>query len=192
MNLYGKKNRKKRENNRKNAITPVNIVIMLLTAILVLPIGIYLQEKWTFMLVQREEARMAARSNAGPFFNIVEAFIRIVVASIIIYVLYKGYKYKKSKEEEYDEKVLKKAIAEVLPNAEFIRNGCIEPGILYEYGIIRGYDSHEKRGMIRYHKDNKDYCVSNIHLLGKREDKHERVYYNTVYMLQVSSLQCMC
>lgn len=157
---------------------------MLLTAIPVLYIGINLQEKWIYMSAQREAARMAARSNAGPFFNIVEAFIQIVVASIIIYALYKGYKYIKAKEEEYDEKVLKKAIAKVLPNAEFIRDGCIEPEILYKYGIIRGYDSYEKSGMIRYQKDNKDYCVSNIHLLGKREDEHEHVEHYTIYMGQ--------
>lgn len=112
MNLNDKRNRKEREKNRKKALTPVNIVIklfiviMLLTAIPVLYIGINLQEKWIYMSAQREAARMAARSNAGPFFNIVEAFIQIVVASIIIYALYKGYKYIKAKEEEYDEKVL--------------------------------------------------------------------------------------
>lgn len=186
MDLYGsKRNYKKNGNKRKNAITSINIAIMILTAILVIPVGIYLNNKWNLMLLQREEAKMVARNNASPVLNFVEIFVQIVIACIIIYVFHKGLKYKKAKEEEYDEKVVKRAVAEVLPNAEFIRNACIEVGTLYEYGIIPTYDKHKKRGMIRYQKDKKDYCFSNIHLLSRREDKNERVYYETTYMGQV-------
>ena len=43
MDLYGsKRNYKKNGNKRKNAITSINIAIMILTAILVIPVGIYL------------------------------------------------------------------------------------------------------------------------------------------------------
>lgn len=185
MDLYGKRNQRKKENKKKNFILPINIIIMILILILVISIGFYLEDKWTLMLVQREEARLASRNNASPFSNFVEIFVKIVVACIIIYVFFKGLKYKKAKEEEYDEKVLKKAIAEVLPNAGFIRNGCIEVDRLYKYGIIPAYDKYEKKGMIRYQKDKKDYCVSNIHLLRRKEDKDERVYYDTIYKGQV-------
>ncbi|MBD5089034.1 MAG: DUF3137 domain-containing protein [Clostridiales bacterium] len=183
MNLYGKRNHRKSGNKRKNAITPANIVIMILTAILVVSVGIYLNDKWTQMLLQREEARMAARNNASYFS--VSGFVQIVIGCVMFYVFLKGLKYKRAKEEEYDEKVVKRAVAEVLPNAEFIRNGCIEVDRLYKYGIIPTYDKHKKRGMIRYQKDKKDYCFSNIHLLRRKEDKDERVYYDTTYMGQV-------
>lgn len=185
MNLDGKRNHRKSGNKRESAITPTNIVIMVLTVILVIAIGIYFGDKWTQMLVQREEARMAARNNASTFSNFIGAFVQIIVACIIIYVFLRGLKYKKAKEEEYDEKVLKKAIAEVLPNAEFIRNGCIEPRILYEYGIIPVYDNYKKRGMIHYQIDKKDYYFSNIHLLSRKEDKDEHVYYDTIYKGQI-------
>ncbi|MBD5544107.1 MAG: DUF3137 domain-containing protein [Lachnospiraceae bacterium] len=185
MDLYDKRNNTKKRNKKKHNITPINIVIMTLTALIVISVGIYLGNKWTQVLVQREEARIAARNNAGPFFNLVGTFVQIVVAGIIIYVFFKGLKYKKVKEEEYDEKVVKKAIAEVLPNAEFIRDGSIEPKILYGYGIIPVFNNYEKRGMIRYQKGKKDYCFSNIHLLSRKEDKDERVYYDTIYKGQV-------
>lgn len=184
MDLYGKNNKRK-NNKRKNAFTPINLIVMTITAILVMSIGIYLENKWTIMLAHREEARMAARSNAGFFSNFVGAVVQIITACIIIYVVLKGLKYKKAKEKEYDEKVIKKAVAEVLPNAEFIRNGCIEPKVLYEYGIIPSFNNYEKRGMIRYQKDKKEYCFSNIELLNRREDKNERVYYVTTYEGQV-------
>lgn len=183
MNLYGKRNHRKSGNKRKNAITPANIVLMILTAILVVSVGIYLNDKWTQMLLQREEARMAARNNTSYFS--VSGLVQIVIGCVMFCVFLKGLKYKKAKEEEYDEKVVKRAVAEVLPNAEFIRNGCIEAGTLYKYGIIPTYDKHKKRGMIRYQKDKKDYCFSNIHLLRRKEDKDERIYYDTTYMGQV-------
>lgn len=184
MDLYGgKKNYKKNGNKRKNAITPTNIVLMILMAILVISVGIYLNNKWTLMLLQREEARMAAGNNTSYFS--VGGFIQMVIGCVMFYVFLKGLKYKKAKEKEYDEKVVKRAVAEVLPNAEFIRNECIAVDTLYKYGIIPTYDRHKKRGMIRYQKDKKDYCFSNIHLLSRKEDKDERIYYDTIYMGQV-------
>ncbi|MDE6208178.1 MAG: DUF3137 domain-containing protein [Lachnospiraceae bacterium] len=183
MDLYGsKRNYRKNGNKRKNAITPINIVIMILTVILVISVGIYLNGKWSQMLLQKEEAEMAARNNVSYFS--VGGFVQIIIGCILFYVFCKGLKYKKSKEEEYDEKVVKRAVAEVLPNAEFIRNECIDADILYKYGIIPTYDRHEKRGMIRYQKDKKDYCFSNIHLLRSRTDKDDRTYYETSYMGQ--------
>ncbi|MBD5461860.1 MAG: DUF3137 domain-containing protein [Lachnospiraceae bacterium] len=181
--MYGSKgNDRKNGNKRKNAITPINIVIMTLTAIVVISVGIYLNGRWTQMLLQKEEARMAASNNAGYFS--VGGFVQIIIGCILFYFFCKGLKYKKAKEKEYDEKVIKRAVAEVLPNAEFIRNECIDADKLYKYGIIPTYDSREKRGMIRYQKNKKDYCFSNIHLLGSRTDKDDRTYYETIYMGQ--------
>lgn len=182
MNLYGKRNHRKSGNKRKNTIKFINIVIMILIVILIIPVGIYLNDKWTQMLLQREEAKMAARNNASYFS--VGGLVQMVMGCVMFYVFLKGLKFKKAKEEEYDEKVIKRAVAEVIPNAEFIRNECIKAGTLYKYGIIPTYDKHKKRGMIRYQKDKKDYCFSNIHLLSRKEDKHERVYYDTSYMGQ--------
>lgn len=108
------------------------------------------------------------------------------IATVAGYIIFEKIKKVKAlKENEYDEKILKKAIAELVPNAIFDRDKCIQPGALYEKGIIPRYDTYRELGMLNYQKEGKKYCFSNIHLLRSMEDKDDRTYYETIYKGQV-------
>ena len=108
------------------------------------------------------------------------------IAAVAGYIIFEKIKKLKAlKENEYDEKILKKVIAELVPNATFDRDKCIGPGALYEKGIVPRYDNHRESGVLSYQKEGKEYGFSNIHLLRSREDKDDRTYYETIYKGQV-------
>lgn len=58
MDLYDKENKSRNSDKKKNKLTFVNICVMVLTAIMVLSLGIFLMGKWEQMLIQREMSRV--------------------------------------------------------------------------------------------------------------------------------------
>lgn len=183
--MDNKENKNRNSDKKKNKITFVNICVMVLTAILVLSLGIFLMGKWEQMLIQREMSRVRMEGSSDTFVGIVSILVLCVSAVICMIVYKKLLPYIKQKAAEYDEKVVKKAISEVIPNAEFIRDQCVMPETLREYGIIPFYDAYEKKGMVHYQRNGKNYIFSNIVLLSIREDNDGKRETKTVYSGQV-------
>lgn len=128
-------------------------------------------------------------ANPVPAFIIVTLYFSRMLVSIILFValimlIPKLKALRKEKQQEYDEKVVRKAVAEIIPQAEFSRNESIKASALYECGIIPGYDADRNDGMIRYRRDGREYAFSNIHLLERKEDSDGDHYYQTIYQGQ--------
>ena len=185
MDLYDKEDESHNNDKKKNKFLFVNIFVMVLTVILVLSLIFLFMGKWEQMLMQRELARVQAGNGIGGFPAIVEILAFFILAVIYMISYKKLVLYKKLKEEEYDEKIIKKAVSEVIPNAEFIRDQCIMPETLKGYGIIPFYDTYKKKGIVRYQRDGKNYIFSNIALYKVREDKHKRTTEEISYEGQV-------
>lgn len=183
--MDNKEDKNRNSDKKKNKITFVNICVMVLTSILVLSLGSFLMGEWEQRLIQREMSRVQTGGSSDTFVGIMNILVLCVSAVIWMIVYKKLVPYKKQKEEEYDEKVVKKAISEVIPNAEFIRDQCVMPETLKEYGIIPFYDSYEKKGMVRYQRNGNNYIFSNIVLLSIRKDKNGRKEEKIVYSGQV-------
>lgn len=88
---------------------------------------------------------------------------RVVVSLIfvfaLLYILKRWMKYKKEKEREYDEQVVKPAICQIIPGAQFIRDKCMDPSMLYRCGLVPAYDTYKEQGLIHYQRDGKEYPV---------------------------------
>ena len=111
--------------------------------------------------------------------------IPITIFYVIVKVVEKQRKIRQGKEKEYDQKILQRAVKEVLQNAEFIRDQCILPD---DYGIIPRYDSFNRVGMLRYCKNGNEYLFSNIHLLRQTTDEDDNTVYETIYKGQIYTL----
>lgn len=111
------------------------------------------------------------------------AFIAVVVL-IITKMLRRLHGYSRQKSEEYDDKIIRKAISEIIPGAQFTRDRCILPGTLREYGILPTYDNYVSDGMIQYRKNEKEYCCSNIHLTRESTDSNDNRTDDTCYLGQ--------
>lgn len=185
MDLYNKEDKEPNSDKKKSRITFVNIFVMALVVILVLALIPLFIDKWEQMLMQGKLGRVQAGNDIGNF-----ALMRGILSYLIYIVIFMiGYKmivsYKKRREEEYDAKVIKKAVSEVISGAEFIRDQCIMPEALKGFGIIPFYDTYKKRGMIRYQRDGKNYTFSNIALYKIRENNHGRRTKEVIYKGQV-------
>lgn len=143
---------------------------------------------WAIGWVFKQEL-IAISDEGGITLNHILFIIKVVLACIVTgacYIIFeKSKKVKALKENEYDEKILKKVIAELVPNAIFDRDKCIQPEALYEKGIIPRHDTYRKLGVLSYKKEGKEYGFSDIHLLRSKEDKDNRTYYETIYKGQV-------
>lgn len=139
-------------------------------------------------LINKEMRKISAFNGSGSYTRyagIVSMVFIYIAAYFLSKQLTKWKRIKKEKEEEYDEKVIKRAISEVIPGAEFIRDQCIKPKLLREYGIIPLYDAYEEKGMVHYRRNENDYFFSNIHLFRKKEDKNGNKTYSTIYKGQI-------
>lgn len=173
------------DRGRKNGGGILWMVFMIFSVLSLAASGI-----WLYLKEQSQIMRSSGEAGGGTQ-AVAEGtyspgtIIEIILCSILIFAGYIFLKkiaaVKELKEKEYDEKILKKAVAEILPDATFDRDRCIEPEMLYKKGIIPYYSTFEQPGMLSYKRQGKEYRFSNICLLRYREDKNERGYYDTVY-----------
>lgn len=112
--------------------------------------------------------------------------VLIIVGFVL---LKKRFTANRKKHQEYDELIIKRAVSEVIPGAEFIREQCMEPSVLDGFGIIPFYDKYREKGMIRYKKGVGNYMFSNIHLLKAKSSKNGNKTYKTIYKGQVYTAQ---
>lgn len=174
----------------KNKNTTKLIIMVLILMAAVTLFGTMFLGNTELISEYNEEIMASAnvKSKTSPF-STANAAIRYIGFFLLcfgaMYILPKWKKYKREKEQEYDEKVVKKAVSEIIPGAEFIRKDCIKPTTLFQYGIVPYFDTYQENGMIRYKRDGKEYSFSNIHLSYKRKDKDGNITYEPIYKGQV-------
>lgn len=176
-------------NNGSRKLIVLFIVIFLLITFLFIGLGV---RKAFGMLGYPESLEMTAGTNAiSPFGSIgllAAALLPItliaLMAFIIVKVLLRLRQYNRQKTEEYDDIIMRKAVFEIIPDAQFRRNDCIPPGILRGYGILPAYDDYVSNGMLHYRKNEKDYSCSNIHLTKERTDPDGNTTVDTCYLGQ--------
>lgn len=172
--------------NQKNSKI---IVLVAVVVIIMFGLGICMVKAQSALLLQEERAMSYAEKNGvSTFYSIRNTFRLIasgVFAFLFLYFRPKFMKYKERKEQEYDEKVVKRAVAEVIPGAEFIRNQCFAPSELRNYGILPFYDSYRENGILYYQRDGRGQRISNLYLLERHEDSKGRTSYQIAYRGQV-------
>ena len=118
-------------------------------------------------------------------FFIFNSVIETTLIVVALMLFKKWATANRMKHREYDELIIKRAISEVIPGAEFFRELCMEPSVLNGFGIIPYYDEYRGKGMIRYKMGEKNYVFSNIHLLRASSSQNGGKTYQTVYEGQV-------
>lgn len=174
-------------NDKKNSRN--NLIVIIIIAVLVLFAIVSFLAVLNAYLMQHGGGNDIVTVGINRTRNILESLVlgplRLFPFALIGVFIYWLFCLKGEKEQEYDEKVLKRAIEELMPGAEFIRKECIPPSTLRDYGIIPKYDSYHKSGMIRYARDGKEYVFSNLELVEEWEDKDGNREFRTFYEGQV-------
>ncbi|MCM1087437.1 MAG: DUF3137 domain-containing protein [Muribaculaceae bacterium] len=170
--------RKQNPNNKR--------IIIVAAAAFLLVIGIIVVTLKAQNAILLQEERILSYEGEGvPLFYRIGNIFRLIVSGIaaflILYFAPKFMKYKQGKEQEYDEKIVQKAVAQELPGATFIREAGFSPQLLYEYGILPSYDSYQQNGILRYQKNGREQTISNLYLMQRHEDSKERVSYKVSY-----------
>ena len=112
---------------------------------------------------------------------IINLVIEITLFVVGLMLFKKWATANRKKHQEYDELIIKRAVSEVIPGAEFFRELCMEPSVLNGFGIIPYYDKYREKGMIRYKMGEKNYVFSNIHLLRASSSQNGGKNYRTIY-----------
>lgn len=166
-----------------------NLIVIIIIAVIVLFVAVSFLAVLNSYLMQHGGSNEIVTVGINRTRNVLESIVlgplRLFPFALIGVLIYWIFSQKGVKEREYDEKVLQRAIQEIMPGAEFIRKECIPPSTLLDYGIIPKYDSYRKNSMIRYSRDGKEYVFSNLELVNEWEDKDGNRKYRTFYEGQV-------
>lgn len=89
----------------------------------------------------------------------------------------------------YDEKIMGKAVQEVMPGADFKPDDCMDGTDLYLRGVVPDFDDFQGSYLIRYEKDGKACAFSNLTLTRKEKDRNDRYYNKAVFVGQAYVLR---
>ncbi len=108
------------------------------------------------------------------WFRYITAFLGTVV---MIRFMKKWRGQSRNAKAVYDEKIMAKAVQEILPGAILEPNGSIDSMDFYMHGVVPDFDDSQGSYLIRYEKNGKSCTFSNL-TLTRREKDHNDSYYN--------------
>lgn len=89
----------------------------------------------------------------------------------------------------YNEKIMAKAVQEVMPGAELRPDDCLDGMDLYLRGVVPDFDDFQGSCLIRYKKDGKACAFSNLTLTRRVKDHNDRYYDKAVFAGQAYVLR---
>lgn len=89
----------------------------------------------------------------------------------------------------YDEKIMAKAVQEVMPGAALRPDDCLDGMDLYLRGVVPDFDDFQGSYLIRYEKDGKACAFSNLTLTMREKDHNDRYYNKAVFVGQAYVLR---
>ncbi|MDD6208088.1 MAG: DUF3137 domain-containing protein [Clostridiales bacterium] len=105
----------------------------------------------------------------------------VIFLFVFLYFLKKWLDYRKEKEQEYDEKVVKPAINQIIPGAQFIREKSMDATGLYRCGLVPSFDMDKEHGIIHYQREGRAYSFSNVDLYHVRENSKGHTENISIY-----------
>lgn len=88
----------------------------------------------------------------------------------------------------YDEKIMAKAVQEMMPGANMEPDGCLDGMDLYLHGVVPDFDDFRGSYLIRYAKNGKSCAFSNLTLTRREKDRNDNYYNKAVFVGQAYEL----
>lgn len=89
----------------------------------------------------------------------------------------------------YDEKIMAKAVQEVMPGATLLPDDCMDGMDLYLRGVVPDFDDFQGSYLINYEKGGKACAFSNLTLTRREKDHNDRYYNKAVFVGQAYVLR---
>lgn len=89
----------------------------------------------------------------------------------------------------YDEKIVARAVQQVMPGATLLPDDCMDGMDLYLRGVVPDFDDFQGSYLIRYEKDGKACAFSNLTLTRREKDHNDRYYNKAVFVGQAYVLR---
>lgn len=120
------------------------------------------------------------------FFAIPWMILLVVYVIIVMKINKKQEKVSNKNNENYNSKIVIKAIREVLPNASVNAESFIPASMLFATGAVPRFDIQEGEYFVSYNKNNKAYGFSNIRLEYVSSDGEDSRYRSeTIFRGQI-------
>lgn len=89
----------------------------------------------------------------------------------------------------YDEKIMAKAVQEIMPGAILKPDDCMDGMDLYLRGVVPDFDDFQGNYLIRYEKEGKACAFSNLTLTRREKDRNDMYYNKAVFAGQAYELR---
>lgn len=131
-----------------------------------------------------------------PVHGTTSMLIRYITAflctGVMIYAIKKWRSQGRDAKAVYDEKIMAKAVQEMMPGAVLEPDGCMDGTELYMRGVVPYFDNSRGSYLIRYEKNGKACAFSNLMLTRREKDHNDRycdkaVFVGQAYMLHYKS-----
>lgn len=128
-----------------------------------------------------------------PVYGAVPTLIRYITAFfgtvVTIRVIKKWRGQSGEAKAAYDEKIMAKAVQEIMPGAVMEPDGCMDAMELYLHGVAPYFDRSQGSYLIRYEKNGKACIFSNLTLTRREKDRNDRYYNKAVFAGQAYELR---
>lgn len=117
-------------------------------------------------------------------------YITALLGTVVIIRMIKKWRAQnRDAKAAYDEKIMAKAVQEIMPGAILEPDGSIDATKLYLHGVVPDFDRSQGSYLIRYEKNGKACVFSNLTLSRREEDHSDRYYYKAFFVGQAYVLR---
>lgn len=129
--------------------------------------------------------RIPVYGKGSMWFRYITAFVGTV---LMIRFIKKWRGQSRNAKAVYDEKIMAKAVQEILPGAVLEPDSSVDSMDFYVHGVVPDFDDSQGSYLIRFEKNGKAFAFSNLTLTRREKDRNDRYYNKAVFVGQAYEL----